>query len=470
MISLRFHHLIPALLLLMTAGCGGSGGGDGGGGGGGTVTDGGIGGTGISSGSISAFGSIVVNGTTFDVNAAEITINGDPNGIQDGLEIGYVVRVEGDLDDGIADKVRFEADLIGEVDANGIPSGDTVGTLTVMQQTVVITPTTVLKGVDNPDTIAASTRVLVSGFRDSKERLVATHLERAPAATTDQIVGRVDATGTTAFGINGLTIESNSEPDENDLVRVRGDYDPNREAFRATPPIEELSGRFEPGTDIELEGIVDRFNGESDFDVNGVTVDATGATLVGEADTPATLRQDAEVEIEGRFDNRGIVIADRVEVEVEDNVEVVAQVANDPGAGDPVQFFNANGMFELTVAVTNKTRLRDQRDDNSVENFAVADLAMGDWVELDAFEDASGNVTALKIERFTPDEDETVVVEGLVDSTNDPFIDVLGMTFDTSGTDLRFSTIASGDAVELEWDASTRFDQPMPVDDLEKED
>jgi len=62
---------------------------------------GGIDGTGImSAGVVSAFGSIVVNGTEFDTSKAPVIINGKQVGVGDdvvrsNLEIGMVVRVEG---------------------------------------------------------------------------------------------------------------------------------------------------------------------------------------------------------------------------------------------------------------------------------------------------------------------------------------------------------------------------------------
>ena len=73
-------------------------------GGGGMTAGGGIGGTGvISSGTISAFGSIVVNGTEFDTSNAAIIVNGEEIGVgdefvQDNLDIGRVVTVEGTVE------------------------------------------------------------------------------------------------------------------------------------------------------------------------------------------------------------------------------------------------------------------------------------------------------------------------------------------------------------------------------------
>jgi hypothetical protein len=103
---------LPAVLAaLLAIGIGGCGGGGGGGGGGGTVADGGIGGTGISSGSITGMGSIFVNGRRFEIESAEITINGTP-AMSSRLEVGYVVDVRADFDDGIAENVAFRPNLM----------------------------------------------------------------------------------------------------------------------------------------------------------------------------------------------------------------------------------------------------------------------------------------------------------------------------------------------------------------------
>ncbi len=90
--------LIALFYVLLLFSCGGSGG---------PSTGGGIGGTGIiSSGTVSAYGSIFVNGTEFDTSDAVIIVNGENVGTgdqiaRDYLDIGKVVLVEGtgDMDD-----------------------------------------------------------------------------------------------------------------------------------------------------------------------------------------------------------------------------------------------------------------------------------------------------------------------------------------------------------------------------------
>ena len=81
-----------ATLAIAACGGGGSSGGIGGTGGGG----GGIGGTGVAYGTITAFGSVWVNGVRFDTSAATFKLD-DSNVRQDDLRVGMVVRVDGSI-------------------------------------------------------------------------------------------------------------------------------------------------------------------------------------------------------------------------------------------------------------------------------------------------------------------------------------------------------------------------------------
>ena len=59
-----------------------------------STAGGGVGGTGISVGTITGFGSVFVNGVEFDTSGASITVDGTPASESD-LGIGMVVAVEG---------------------------------------------------------------------------------------------------------------------------------------------------------------------------------------------------------------------------------------------------------------------------------------------------------------------------------------------------------------------------------------
>jgi len=98
-----------------------------GGGGASTLAGSGIDGTGImSAGVVSAFGSIVVNGTEFDTSKAAVVINGEEAGVGDHaileyLDLGKVATVEGRISgDGsriTADRVVYSDNVTGPVES-----------------------------------------------------------------------------------------------------------------------------------------------------------------------------------------------------------------------------------------------------------------------------------------------------------------------------------------------------------------
>jgi hypothetical protein len=448
--------VLAALLAIGIGGCGG--------GGGGTVADGGIGGTGISSGSITGMGSIFVNGRRFEIESAEITINGTP-AMSSRLEVGYVVDVRADFDDGIAENVAFRPNLVGEVDADNVATGADTGSFTVLRQTVHISPTTVIGKGDTLDEIGRADRVLVSGYRNSRNEVVASHVRLLTGGgfPIDQIVGRVDSViPGTSFTIGGLTIFTNKDPEVGERVVVRGDYDPGTQRFDADS-IEEIEdlGSGERA-EAELEGIVDAFTNSASFTVNGIAVDGSSATVEG-----GSLGQDAEVEVEGVFNGNGVLVADRIEVDREDTVTIEADVSStEPDAG-LVLFFTD----QLAVKVNDKTRIRDDRDDR--ELFGIRDIAQGDWLEIEGYVEAD-SVVATRLEREDPN--SAVVIGGPLENVDDftDTVTLLGLgPIDVSSADFsggidRTADLNVGDVVEIGWDNFSGLGQP--ADEIALED
>ena len=154
--------VVCSFLLLIS--CGSSGGG--------MTAGGGIGGTGIiSSGTITAFGSIMVNGNEFDTSNAAIIVNGEEIGVGDeialdNLDIGRVVTVEGTLNgddsDAVADRVFYQDNAEGPVEDVSVIN-DTTKEIVVLGQTVIVNVITKFKETTF-DTIAKDDVVEVSGY------------------------------------------------------------------------------------------------------------------------------------------------------------------------------------------------------------------------------------------------------------------------------------------------------------------
>lgn len=453
--------LTAILVALVLGGCGGGSSGD-------TVADsdpGGIGGTGVSSGSISAIGSIVVNGRRFDIESAEITVN-DTLESRSALEVGYVVDVQGDFDDGVAESVEFIPDLVGPVTGTSIPEGNDTGTLAVMGQVVQVTATTVFTNVAGADQLAAADRVLVSGFRNSRQEIVASHIRFAPDSedfAEDQIVGRATSISQDGFEIAGLRIDSAFLPDAGERVIATGTYrsgaDPR---FEAGDVVEMDNLRGDPADAVELEGIVEAFTGlSSPFTVDDVTIDASGATIEG-----GEIGIDAEVEVDGSFDRNGILIARRIEVDREENVEIEATVSSVAGDLTRVRFLND----ALTVRITERTRLKD--DTGEIDAFGAGHIAQGDFLEVDGYVSDDGeSVIATRLEREEPEDSTTI--EGPVQNVNatNNRLTVLGIEVDIQGAEVDGGTSADitvGTIIEITW-VGTDIDLSDTADEIEIE-
>ncbi|MGD9327109.1 MAG: DUF5666 domain-containing protein, partial [Desulfobacterales bacterium] len=178
--SNRFKRSITILCsILLTVSCNSSGGG------GGKVAGGGIGGTGvISSGRVTAFGSVEVNGTEFDTRKAKVIVNGVKVGVGDdavfdNLEIGMVVTVEGRIEDDesfVADRVIYSANVIGPVE-NISDIDATTKEIVVLGQTVIVNVVTLFEGTNFND-ITEDDVVAVSGYFDDNGIIRATFLEK----------------------------------------------------------------------------------------------------------------------------------------------------------------------------------------------------------------------------------------------------------------------------------------------------
>ena len=111
------------------------------------LATGGIGGTGISSGPITGFGSVFVNGVEYDIDTATFTRNGQPATGQHEYRIGEYVTVKGNVNadglTGTATELAFSNQLEGTVTA---VSTDGV-TLGIMGQVVRVNALTVFHGV-----------------------------------------------------------------------------------------------------------------------------------------------------------------------------------------------------------------------------------------------------------------------------------------------------------------------------------
>ena len=409
-------------------------------------------------GPISTFGSVVVNGVTYDTSAATFVVN-DAAATEAELSVGDVVLVEGTLNaDGVtgtASTVTYDDLVTGPVTSISLATDS----LVVLGQTIRITADTSFDDAFSPralDGVAVGTIVEVSGVPDANGDFVATRIEPKPAGTTLEvsgIVANLDSAAST-FTLGGLTVDFSAAMlrdfpggaiSDGDLVEAKGpSLSAGNELVAAEVEFESPFPTLNSDDFVEIEGVVTRFVDASDFAVNGLPVTTNAATeFDGGAATDLALN--VRLEVEGVADGNGILVADEIEFRGDRDVRISAQIDSvDTSAGTLV-------VLGITVTTDALTRFEDQSDAD-IDPLGVADLAAGDYVEVRGDEQpaGSGTVQASGLER--DDIETTVELRGAVTAINEPAFTVLGVTINTD-TNTEFED-ASDDVTAAEFFAA----------------
>jgi hypothetical protein len=167
----------------------------------------------------------------------------------------------------------------------------------------------------------------------------------------------------------------------------------------------------------EVEGLVTRFAGPNDFDVDGQHVVATAQTRYLRG-TSADLALNARVEVRGTGANgvltaAEVAFASRAAIKLQGDVEAV-DVAS-----------STIRVLGTTVRVVADTAREDQRDEDHV--FDLSDVVVGDQIDVHGYEDPPGSnaVTATRLER--EGEELRAELTGFVRTLAEPEFLVLGI-------------------------------------------
>jgi len=313
--------IIYSLILATITSCGS--------GGGGTTASGGMGGTGISSGPITGFGSVFVNGVEFSTTGTVINMNGAPSTEGD-LRVGMIVTVQGTFDangsTGTANQIDFTDNLEGPIQI--INAG--TQSLVVMGQTVKTDTGTHYEGITGFNDLQHDNVIEVSGLPQSDGTVLATYIElKSPNYNSGDeievkgVVSGLDPNSKT-FKIGDLVVDYNSASLENlpaggladgIYVEVQSTTGFDITGVFIASKVEGLGSGItgSEGTHVELEGFVSQFNPTPPvgFVVNGQPVSITSSTHY-ENGTSTNLENNVRVEVEGTLDANGVLIASRI--------------------------------------------------------------------------------------------------------------------------------------------------------------
>lgn len=469
----RLAILLVASLFAVISACGGGGGLAGlspsppiGGGG-----SGGIGGSGLTtSGTIDGTGSIFVNGVRFDVSDAKIRIDGETATEAD-LRPGMIVTIRGSLDEddpdeGTAEEVDYERDLVGPVDSIEIDSDSNSMRLRILNRSVIAERVnTVFSGVGF-DTLAINDIVEVSGFTDEQNRIRATRIALDPGFVPGQseirLQGVVSGLTGTEFVVGDRTVRAANATLVNlpggalangQQVEVTGTLSGNIITASRIALVGSLVDNLQSGDTLRVQGTITDFVGRSNFRVRGIPVNAGDASLELAGNS---LRAGLVVEIEGPWDG-SLLDADRVKAR-RGRIRAEARLDDiDANAGTLTLRFVTGSVILKT---DDRTLFTD--DDDEEDFLSINALRTGDFLSTEAI--LSGNtLLATRVRREDEDDDE--VLQGPVDSfVSGVSVTLLGVRFETAGADFEtiddvevdsptfYNSVAVGDLVRVEDD------------------
>jgi hypothetical protein len=381
--------LILSLAALAITACGG------GGSGGSSDTTASSGTSSFSTGAITGFGSVIVNGVRFDDSKASISDDDGVAHTSADLRLGMMAEIQSagivSDDNGShsqASAIRFGSEIVGPV-ASVAADGSAI---VVLGETVQIDAATLFDDrlVGGIGALVAGTTIVeVHGTLDAATGVyTATRIEPKPNAPFFKLRGVVSnidktahtlriGTGTATISYDAIVAAVPAGLDNGQLVRVRLQTTQVAGQWVAASIVSAVR-KIEDHDEAELEGTItaSTFATDKKFSVNGIAVDATGATFP-QGSTGIVLG--ARVEVKGSAVN-GVVMATRVSVEDEHEREAAG--------------FELHGAISAldTTAKTFLLRGVTVNYAGSVEfrKGTIADLANGKQVEVKGTRAADG--------------------------------------------------------------------------------
>lgn len=387
----------------------------------------GISGTGQQLGSVNGFGSVIVNGVRYDTTNAEIRIDGQLADESD-LSVGMVVLVDGEIDgefDGTASGIAFDRTLCGQVDSIDADNGNFVaaGISVETDEATVFVNTSM-------ETLSVGTTVTVSGYLGfgglvSAGYVEANNCRTAPQVDVEGFVEDLDAPGR-RFAIGTLVVEYSRAVVNEDqgilangaVVEVVGTRASSGSELVASQ-ITVMSGETgDPGSDLNVEGIVNSFVSSSDFRIGTQPVSIQGAQEKDLTDEEPA--DGARMHVQGSINDDGVLVAHRYYV----IPESVYRIAGPLNIGNHAQFqYGLMGESRFYLPITTFT------DSSAAQktNYGPDDLASGDWVVITGYRgNSSDRLVAATLERVDPGQ---AAARGPIDSFDvDAQVIVIGAT------------------------------------------
>lgn len=400
-------------------------------------------------GVITGFGSVFINGVEYETNAATVSTDDNPGANETDLQVGMIVTLSGEVNEdgttGNANSIHYDEQLKGP-----LKSVDLIAkTLSVLGQAVVFDGETSLEGVVIAD-LSPGDFLEISGFFNAQGALHATRIEKETDVAKLKAQGKVEMLDTTnkIFVLHNLTIDYSSATFDNfaeiDLVegqevRVKGLSSAlSNDVFLVDEiKLKNIDEQHESGENTQVEGFITGFESASSFAVNNTHIITDDSTeyKYGSVDS---LLLNVQVKIKGEYNATGDLLATKIHIQQRSNLSI-------EGVIDAINLdLNTVTVLGVEFTLNDQTKLEDESD-NAVRFFDLADLFVGDSVEMKGFIDKDGNNVATKMERENNEENNEIELKGAVSNIANFSFDILGVTVNT--TDSTLFEDANGDNV-----------------------
>ena len=340
----------------------------------------GTGGTGIFQGAISGFGSVIVNGVTYDNSRAVMRLNGAVV-LQDKLRLGMVATVFGDRVAGAVSGTASQIEVWSV--AQGPASEVRAGQFKVAGMTILTTAATWVYGVSAGTAVSDGNYVSVWGLQADKDG----HSWTACCVVVSNAVADAVSSGVVNMEDGQRTLNNvrltgavASKLPDKAVVRVQGTWSADASLnVVSTKSIDSVVAMPSQG-DVEIEGVVTTVPSGSGFMLGSITVEAVPASY---SPAGAFIALGSRVEVYGSWVG-GVLKATKVELEDDqrtNTVEIKAAFQQFTSLADFVmqgQRCDATGVM-LSSATTSALF-------RAGAIFEVKGVKKGDWLQVTEME------------------------------------------------------------------------------------
>lgn len=384
-----------------------------------TLAEGGMTGTGITTGRITGFGSIYVNGIHYNVDNALFYRNGDAVTNQSSFAAGEFISVTGSLNtdgiSGIASQVKFDGLVKGTVEAVDTDAK----TVKVLGQRIQIDLLSVLHGFDQLADVQVGNLIEVSGDRLPTSMIKASSL--ALLADTYQSTAGLQVSGvitnlmpeSKVFKINDLTVDysattligwSNKSLATGQIVQVKASQLPVNGIIKAEQlSLKTTQGKYPDKSRLELEGIVSSIASTTQFSLaEQIVVTNANTQFIGlNADS---VTAGLTLEVEGNIDAQGVLQAQRVMLrdltesngqELAGQITAIDKALHTISLAGYTLYLDNGSMLLKNDQIAKRLAQRGGRHDMA----KFEDLVVGDYIEATVIQFAEGTWHVLRLDR-----------------------------------------------------------------------